>query len=161
MPLSYLFTISLFITPILSPNCSQPPHPLTGDVVGRRLGVEEVEFGRRLWLSICPLRFPQWCGFVGGHCFFFFSSPIYGFQGPWVGLCRSGGDCLDLMGSTIINRRFCSWKSKFLSRSTRNEICLLQVYFHIFIYIYFFMFCVIWIRDVYTYMLYTNIYIYK
>ena len=69
---------------------------------------------------------------------FFFSSPIYGFQGPWVGLCRSGGDCLDLMGSTIINRRFCSWKSKFLSRSTRNEICLLQVYFHIFIYIYFF-----------------------
>ena len=90
MPLSYLFTISLFITPILSPNCSQPPHPLTGDVVGRRLGVEEVEFGRRLWLSICPLRFPQWCGFVGGHCFFFFPLRSMDFKGRgWV--------CVDLV----------------------------------------------------------------
>nr|POF16888.1 hypothetical protein CFP56_17455 [Quercus suber] len=28
----------------------------------------------------------------------------------------------------FINRRFCSWKSKFLSLSTRNEICLLQIW---------------------------------
>ncbi|XP_065630107.1 receptor-like protein EIX1 isoform X2 [Quercus suber] len=28
------------------------------------------------------------------------SPSICGFQGPWVGLCRSGVDCLDLMGST-------------------------------------------------------------
>ena len=41
-----------------------------------------------------------------------------------------------LFGQGFINRRFCSWKSKFLSRSTRNQICLLQVYFYIFIHMF-------------------------
>ena len=111
MPLSSLFIVSLFITPILSPNYSQPPHPLTIDVVGRRLGVEEVEFGlrqRREWswgLGLGPTEERE----VEGESGVSGEEDGVVFRWEWVGLGLGEVDTVEVVDwdvSVVVEREF-------------------------------------------------------